>query len=312
MTSVVVPSAGTVTFKYDPMGRRIQNSSAEGINNYLYDEINVVESVDSSGSPFAKYGGAGGIDQQLATTQSGVTSYYESDGILSTTSLSNASGSLANTYIYDGFGKLIAHTGAPANPFQYTGREFDSETELLYYRARYYNSNVGRFLSEDPTEFGGGDANFYRYVFNNPVMLIDPTGQKCACAYAISTGHFVCFGPGDAAPRVDTYGYSGYPPYTNDPASTSVPGNQPRTGGPIPVGLWYIGPGFAGPKGNPEFPLKPIDVVMPPGRLPNSFLIHGENTKHPGQSSNGCIVLPDQNSRKKLADCGGGPLQVIP
>jgi RHS repeat-associated protein len=46
------------------------------------------------------------------------------------------------------------------NPFQYTGRDLDSETSLLYYRARYYDPTVGRFISEDPIKFKGG-IDFY-------------------------------------------------------------------------------------------------------------------------------------------------------
>jgi len=66
------------------------------------------------------------------------------------TSLSNGGQVLANTYAYDSFGKLTASTGTLTNPFQYTGREFDQETGAYYYRARYYDQNVGRFVGEDP------------------------------------------------------------------------------------------------------------------------------------------------------------------
>ncbi len=78
---------------------------------------------------------------------------------------------LANTYAYDSFGKLTASTGTLANPFQYTGREFDQETGNYFYRARYYDQNVGRFISEDPLGFKGGDPNFYGYVLNSPTRI---------------------------------------------------------------------------------------------------------------------------------------------
>ena len=57
----------------------------------------------------------------------------------------------------------------------FTGREWDPETGLHYYRARYYDPKSGRFLSEDPIGFQGG-INFYAYVDNNPVNFFDPTG----------------------------------------------------------------------------------------------------------------------------------------
>ena len=73
------------------------------------------------------------------------------------------------------FGKLTNSSGTLTNPFQYTGRELDSETGLYYYRARYYDPSTGRFISEDPTEFDGG-INFYRYAANSPTNFIDPLG----------------------------------------------------------------------------------------------------------------------------------------
>jgi RHS repeat-associated protein len=102
-------------------------------------------------------------------------SYYQSDALGSVTSLTSSSGTIAGTYTYDSFGKLSAATGSVINPFQYTGREFDIETGTYFHRARYYDPNVGRFLSEDPTGFGGGTA-FYRYVNNRPTVAFDPSG----------------------------------------------------------------------------------------------------------------------------------------
>jgi len=60
--------------------------------------------------------------------------------------------------------------------FQYTTREFDSESGLYYYRARYYDPSVGVFQAEDPVEFRGG-INFYSYVRNRPTVMRDPTGR---------------------------------------------------------------------------------------------------------------------------------------
>jgi RHS repeat-associated protein len=84
-------------------------------------------------------------------------------------------GALANTYTYESFGKLSASTGTVTNPFRYTGREFDPETGIYEYRARYYDQATGRFLNEDPLGFGGGE-NFYAYVKNDPTNLVDPLG----------------------------------------------------------------------------------------------------------------------------------------
>ncbi len=61
------------------------------------------------------------------------------------------------------------------NPFRYTGREYDAESGLYYYRARYYDPALGRFLSEDPIGLEGG-INPYAYVGNDPVNNRDPSG----------------------------------------------------------------------------------------------------------------------------------------
>ena len=59
----------------------------------------------------------------------------------------------------------------------YTGREYDSETHLYYYRARYYSAELGRFISRDPIGTAD-DVNLYGYVGNSPVMGVDPMGLK--------------------------------------------------------------------------------------------------------------------------------------
>ena len=63
-----------------------------------------------------------------------------------------------------------------SQPFTFTGREYDPESGLYYYRARYYDASTGRFISKDPIGFEGGDTNLYAYAGNNPVNFVDPTG----------------------------------------------------------------------------------------------------------------------------------------
>jgi RHS repeat-associated protein len=170
-----VPGTGTVAFKYDPFGRRIQKSSPLGTTNYLYDGTNPVETIDQNGNVLARYTQGRGVDEPLSELFSSTTSYYDSDGLGSITSLSNSAGVVANTYTYDSFGKLTALTGTLANPIRYTGRELDAETGIYYYRARFYDPGVGRFLSEDRIGNDEG-SNLYPYVRNAPTQFRDPTG----------------------------------------------------------------------------------------------------------------------------------------
>ena len=177
MVSVAVPGTGTVSFKYDPFGRRIYKSSPTFTGIFVYDRDNLIETANASGTEVASYTHTRNIDEPLAELRSGGASYYEADGLGSITSLSTSAGTIANTYTYDSLGNLANFTGTLRNPFQYTGREFDPETGLYYYRARYFDQNVGRFNSEDPIRFKGGN-NFYEYAYNNPVKVTDPRGLQ--------------------------------------------------------------------------------------------------------------------------------------
>jgi RHS repeat-associated protein len=184
LTSVTLPgSGGTVTFAYDPFGRRIKKVTSTTTSIFAYDRHNLVEETNSSGAVVARYEGTQNIDEPLAMLRSSVTSYFHADGLGSVTSLSNAAGSIANTYTYDSFGKLTASTGSLVNPFQYTARESDTETGLYYYRARYYDPVLGRFISEDPLGLRVG-INRFQYVANAPLNFTDPSGL---CK--ISVGH---------------------------------------------------------------------------------------------------------------------------
>ena len=175
LVQVVNPSVGTTAFRYDPFGKRIQKSGPLGTTNYLYSGPNLLEEVDQNGNILARYTRTKRIDEALATLRSGTTNYFERDGLGTVTSLSSPTGGIANSYTYDSFGKLTGSTGTFTNPFQYTGREFDSESGLYYYRARYYDPSIGRFIGEDPTGFTDG-TNFYDYAANNPIVFIDPMG----------------------------------------------------------------------------------------------------------------------------------------
>jgi RHS repeat-associated protein len=176
LTSVTLPgSGGTVTFKYDPLGRRIEKSSTATTSVFAYDGDNLIEEANSSGAVVARYTQTQNIDEPLAMLRSSTTSYYEADGLGSNTSLSNGSCSLAENYTFDSFGKQTASSGLLTNPFQYTCRTLDFETGLYYYRARYYDPSNGKFLSEDPDQFDGG-VNFYAYVDNGPADWTDSDG----------------------------------------------------------------------------------------------------------------------------------------
>jgi len=293
LTQAVVPgtNGGMTTFAYDPFGRRIQKSGPLGTTNYLYDGMdssaNVIDEVNNAGNVLGAFALGPGIDRPLAESIAGAASYYEQDGLGSVTSLSSAAGALANTYAYDSYGRLTASTGTLTNPFQFTGRDFDAETQLNFYRARYYDDSVGRFVNEDPSEFEG-DNDFYAYVRNNPVVWIDPLGLV-QCTYDIAAHHLHCVS-NDGNQNYDTSrARSGRGMCMNNMACV-----QKTNQGPIPPGRYGMGPmgGTPNPHKVPRVWLTPLSGTITFDR--KYFEVHQGNDN----SSAGCIVLdPDEYHR---------------
>ncbi len=165
------------SYRYDYDGRRT-GKTVNGVSTaYLYASQQLLA---ESGAAGAAYLYGAGIDQPLAMLRNGQVSYYAVDGTDSVVALSNASGSIQNSYAWDLFGSSLAATETVTNPLGYTARVM-ADAGLHYYRARYYEPAVGRFASEDPlqevTPLAGGEI--YGYVRNSPVMFSDPMGLKC-------------------------------------------------------------------------------------------------------------------------------------
>lgn len=134
------------------------------------------------------------------------TNYYTADALGSIVRITDEKGHIVESYAYDTFGNF-RDSGNDRNdsdlhsdrgwgdghdnnydskteiqqPFAYTGREYDEETGLYYYRARYYDPSVGRFISKDPVigfvEYPSSQ-NRFSYVYNNPVRYVDASGES--------------------------------------------------------------------------------------------------------------------------------------
>jgi RHS repeat-associated protein len=172
----------TVSYGYDVLGRRTSKTVNGVTTNYVYSGQNLIEERDGSGSVLKKYLYAGGLDHPVQVVSYGNAYYFTQDVLGNVMALTNASGAVAESYTYDVFGKPTIKDGsgtvlsAAMTPFLFTGREYDTETGLYHYRARAYHPELGRFLQNDPIDFRGGDTNTYRYVSNNPINFVDPTG----------------------------------------------------------------------------------------------------------------------------------------
>ncbi|WP_218130109.1 RHS repeat-associated core domain-containing protein [Pseudomonas sp. NFACC13-1] len=120
----------------------------------------------------------GGVDEVFSRTEaSGSTYSYLVDALGSTQALSDSTGASTTQYTYEPYGQTSSSGSASTNSQQYTGRENDG-TGVYYYRARYYQSGFGRFISGDPIGLAGG-INMYTYVEGNPIYSTDPLGLMC-------------------------------------------------------------------------------------------------------------------------------------
>lgn len=201
-----------VDYTYDALNRRItkavdgnpQDAVAAVVTNFVYDGDDVLlEFVDDDGAAAGdgpalnkRYLHGPFVDGVLAQEDAaGTTLWHLADGLGTVRDLVDNSGALVNHITYNSFGNVISQTDPTVdNRYLFTGREFDGETGLYYYRSRYYDPGIGRFLSEDPLGFGAGDSNFYRYVFNNPVSFTDPDGEivpALAVALVIGAGGLI-------------------------------------------------------------------------------------------------------------------------
>lgn len=175
----------TVTYTYDAAGRRIAKTfDNQTCLKYIYDGSQYVAEYDGNNNLLRKYVYGPGIDQPICmidVEHSSATHYYHFDALGSVVGLSNVSGNIAEVYEYSAYGQVGASDPNHLNLFMFTGREFDKESGLYYYRARFYSPEVGRFLQNDPVGYQAG-MNLYRYCRNNPVNLTDPFGlDPCVC-----------------------------------------------------------------------------------------------------------------------------------
>jgi RHS repeat-associated protein len=163
------------SFTYDGQGRRARKTASAVVRTYVYDGENIAEERPSTGTTI-RYVYGPGIDRPVASVDgAGTVSYYLADHLGNVVQMTNAAAQVTVARQYDPYGNPLS--GSAASGYAFTGREWDAETSLYYYRSRYYEAGTGRFLSQDPIAFKGG-VNFYAYVLGNPVGNRDPLGLQ--------------------------------------------------------------------------------------------------------------------------------------
>ena len=187
-----VDNGGTqvVRYVYDEDGRRLAKITPTGSTYYYWQDWDVSLEVDQTDTVTAEYLPGRTLDEPIAAVIKGLpasgtgqTLYFHQNSLGHVMLISDASGEVIERYDYDIYGNasvLDANgTLQPAaisqSPYLFTGRRFDPDTGLYYFRNRYYSASVGRFISHDPLDYVDG-MNIYAYVNGNVVNMVDPLG----------------------------------------------------------------------------------------------------------------------------------------
>jgi len=174
-----------IGYEYDPLGRRRlkqDNLTAANSIKFVSDGAEEIEERDTSNNVLRRYAYGAAIDERLVMYDSacsgGGRCFYRANWQGSTTHLINQDGSIRDTYHYGPYGERVDWTPTDpdtGNPYRYTGRRYDPETGLYFYRARYYSPKLGRFLQVDPIGTKD-DMNLYGYTKADPLNLVDQGG----------------------------------------------------------------------------------------------------------------------------------------
>jgi len=206
MTKVILPNSTTNEFSYDGDKRRVSAKNAAGqVTRFLYDGINNLKDYNEDWEPLASYVQGIGIDKLISRKDADGVRYYHADALGSTRLMTDSTQSTTAAYQYDAWGKITSQSGGAGNRHKFTGREWEDEIKLQYNRARFYDPETGRFITQDPLTKGPDDPsisyrnniyaivdrviqeymnsfepyrilNRYAYCANNPINYIDPLG----------------------------------------------------------------------------------------------------------------------------------------
>jgi len=178
-----MPSMGefnVITYVYDAEGRRIEKKY-DGVTQvkFVYAGDQIIAEYDGSDNLLRKYVYGPGVDEPVCMieTAGSATYYYHYDALGSVVMLTDEEGNAAQFYDYSVYGQVSAWDENHPNRFMFTGREFDKDTGLYYYRARYYHPEIGRFLQTDPIGYADG-MNLYKYCRNSPLTVTDASGLQ--------------------------------------------------------------------------------------------------------------------------------------
>jgi len=167
-------------YTYDLADRRLRRDRDGEITYWVWERDHPIIELDGDGDVTTRRLFGPRVDEVLADEHDGETRWFLTDPVGTVRDLVGDDGAVLDHYAYDSFGDLLAHSDTDvANSILFQGREFDAQTGLGYFRARYYSAQAGRFLAEDPIE-----PFDYTFANNGPLTFGDPSGRTVAIFYA--------------------------------------------------------------------------------------------------------------------------------
>ena len=178
MTDYTSKDSIITSYSYNGNGLRKTKTSSGTTTGFYYQGPNVINETENG---ILRARNIRGINIIAREDNGGIKAYYIYNGHGDVVNLVTDTGAILNTYDYDAYGKeKIAVEGTIKNPYRYAGEYYDEESKLYYLRARYYDPNIARFITEDSYK---GDVtyplslNLYTYSWNNPIKYVDPSGH---------------------------------------------------------------------------------------------------------------------------------------
>jgi len=188
LISVQNGATQTTNYKYDALGNRIQiteNGTTTTVltsgNDSVY-EIVAPSAGDVTTSKYITVNGKHLAKIIKEGSQEAEAFFHHIDLTGSIRAVTDSEGQVVKRYEYDPFGYVSRSSGSGEETHQFTGKRADTGTGLTYFGSRYYDPEIGRFISSDPARWG---TNWYVYCYNNPISYIDPNGMKPENASAV-------------------------------------------------------------------------------------------------------------------------------
>jgi len=166
------------SYVYDIRDLRVMTTKAGATTYYQYDQSGDLLWTECGGENTKYVQDLGQVWAEIRTESGESAVYYHHADHLGTTELvTDEGGQVVWNGSYEAFGSLSRSNGSIAFTPSYTGKQVDEDTGLYYFNARWYDAELGRFVSEDPAREGD---NWVAYAGNRPLVMVDPSGLEIA------------------------------------------------------------------------------------------------------------------------------------